>query len=228
MEAAAAVRVAEAELARLVEQQRFLTVRAPFDAVISARNFDRGDLVRGDAAPADRWLYQLNRLDTPRFVISATPDLALKLTPDSRATVRFKEFPGPEILVGVAHSSELFDAASGTMRTELLLQSQDLAIPAGLTGTASFQLDPTDRTYLVPSNALILRQGVSLVATVVKNKAHFLEVDPGRNFGRNVEVTSNQFADTTVVILNANALLREGDAITPAPLVTKTLNVLAK
>ena len=68
-ETAAAVRVAQAELARLEEQQRFSIVRAPFDGVISARNFDRGDHVRGDAASADGWLYRLERLDPGQDVV---------------------------------------------------------------------------------------------------------------------------------------------------------------
>jgi hypothetical protein len=36
------------------------------------------------------------------------------------------EFPGPEFPARVAHSSRIFDSASGTMRMELLLENQDL------------------------------------------------------------------------------------------------------
>jgi membrane fusion protein, multidrug efflux system len=46
----------------------------------------------------------------------------------------------------------------------------------------------------------------------------FMELQPGRNFGRDVEVTSSQLSDSTSVILNPNAMLREGDAVTAAPL----------
>ena len=142
VETAAAVRVAQAELARLEEQQRFSIVRAPFDGVISARNFDRGDHVRGDAASADGWLYQLERLDTLRFVINATPDLALRLARDNQATLHFGEFPGREFAARVAHSSRVFDTASGTMRMELLLENKDLAIPAGLTRLGHVHAEP--------------------------------------------------------------------------------------
>ncbi len=217
-ETAAAVRVAEAELARLEEQQRFSTVRAPFDGVISARNFDRGDHARGDAASADGWLYRLERLDTLRFVINGTPDLTLRLRPNDQAAVRFGEFPGREFPARVAHASRVFDSASGTMRMELLLENKDLAIPAGLTGSATFKLSPAEGTYLVPTNALIIRQGKTMVATVEDGKVRFMDLLPGRNFGRDMEVTSNRLSDTTSVILNPNAMLREGDAVTAAPL----------
>lgn len=219
-EAEAAVQVAQAELARLEEQQRFLTVRAPFDAVISARNFDRGDHTRGDAAPENGWLYRLSRLDTLRFVISATPDLALRLAPEQEATVRFREFPGREFPAKVAHSSRLFDSASGTMRMELLLENSDLSVPAGLTGQATFQVKPASGTYLVPNNALIHRAGKTLVATVREGKTHFVEVNPGRNLGRDIEVTSSAFEGSFEVILNPNGMLREGDPVVAAKIAS--------
>jgi membrane fusion protein (multidrug efflux system) len=212
-ESAAAVRVAEAELARLEEQQRFSTVRAPFDGIISARNFDRGDLAKGDAAPADGWLYRLDRLDTLRFVISATPDLALRLPRGEEVKVRFGEFPGREFSAQIAHASRVFDAGSGTMRVELLLENKDLALPAGLTGSASLDLKPQDSTHVVPANALISREGKTFVATAVDGRVRFIEVAPGRNFGREVEVVSDQLADTMPVILNPNAMLRDGESV---------------
>jgi membrane fusion protein, multidrug efflux system len=218
LETAAAVRVAQSELARLEEQQRFSIVRAPFDGVISARNFDRGDHARGDAASAEEWLYRLSRIDTLRFVIHATPDLALRLRSDDQAVVRFGEFSGREFPARVAHASRVFDSASGTMRMELLLENKDLAIPAGLTGMATFKLSPAPGTYLVPTNALIIRQGRTMVATVKDGLVHFMDLLPGRNFGRDVEVTSSQLSDSTSVILNPNAMLRQGDAVAAAPL----------
>jgi membrane fusion protein (multidrug efflux system) len=215
---AAAVRVAEAELARLVEQQRFSMVRAPFEGVISARNFDRGDHVGGGAGSVDDWLYRLSRLDTLRFVINGTPDLALRLRPEDQASVRFGEFPGREFPARVAHSSRVFDAASGTMRMELLLENKGLALPAGLTGSAAFKLGPAEGTFLVPANALVIRQGKTMVATAENGKVSFLDLRQGRNFGRDVEVISSRLSDTTPIILNPNAMLREGDSVNVAPL----------
>jgi membrane fusion protein, multidrug efflux system len=186
--------------------------------VISARNFDRGDHVRGDAGSADDWLYRLSRLDTLRFVINGPPDLALRLPSDDQAIVRFGEFPGREFPARVARASRVFDSASGTMRMELLLENKELTLPAGLTGSAAFRLGPTEETFLVPANALVTRQGRAMVATVENNKVSFLELRQGRNFGRDVEVISSRLSDTTLVILNPNAMLREGDSVAAAPL----------
>lgn len=214
----AAVRVAKAELARLQEQQKFAVVRAPFDAIVTARNFDRGDRVRGDSATSEGWLYHLARIDTLRFVTAATPDIALRLRTGSPAVVRFNEFPGRTFPATVAHLSRVFDTASGTMRAELLLDNANLALPAGLTGTVVFDLPPAKGTWRVPTNTLVLRAGQTLVATVGKDDSRvaFLEVLPGRNLGPAVEVTSAALAADTAIITNPNAMLRAGDTVTVA------------
>ncbi len=213
----AALRVARADLARLEAQLGFATVRAPFDAVVAARNFDRGDRVRGDAATAEGWLYHLVKLDTLRFVLNATPDLALRLPADTRAKVRFNEFPGRTFSAAVARSSRTFDPAAGTMRIELLLENKDLTLPAGLTGNAVFELAPAPGTFLVPTNTLINRAGQTSLATVASGKVAFLEVTAGRNLGATVEVSSAALSPTTAVIVNPNALLRPGDPVTTIP-----------
>jgi membrane fusion protein, multidrug efflux system len=208
---AAAVRVAKADLARLEETQKFATVRAPFDAVIAARNFDRGD-----ASTAEGWLFHLARIDTLRFVIGATPDLALRLNAEAKAVVTFNEFPGRTWPAAVARSSRVFDTTSGTMRVELLLQNTELTLPAGLTGTAVFQLAPPPGTWIVPANTLILRAGKSTLAIVKDNKVAFLDVLTGRNLGATIEVTSAALSADTQVIINPNALLKVGDTVTVA------------
>lgn len=212
----AALRVARADLGRLEEQRNFATVRAPFDAVVAARNFDRGDRVRGDAATAEGWLYYLVRIDTLRFVLNATPDLALRLSAETKVKVRFNEFPGRTFTATVARSSRVFDPAAGTMRVELLLENKDLALPAGLTGTATFDLAPLAGTYLVPTNTLIVRAGQASLATVQTGKVAFVDVLTGRNLGATVEVTSAALKPDTAVIVNPNALLRAGDTVTIA------------
>lgn len=209
----AALRVSRADLGRLEEQRNFATVRAPFDAVVAARNFDRGDRVRGDSATAEGWLYYLVRLDTLRFVLNATPDLALRLAANTKARLRFTEFPGRTFTATVARSSRIFDPAAGTMRIELLLENKDLTLPAGLTGTATFDLAPAAGTFLVPTNTLVTRAGQTSLATVTANKVAYLDVLPGRNLGSTVEVTSAALSPTTAVIINPNALLRSGDAV---------------
>lgn len=209
----AAVRVAEAALARLEEEQRFATVRAPFDATIAARNFDRGDRVRGDSATAEGWLFHLVRLATLRFAVQVAPDLALRLTPETKAAITFNELPGRVFESKVARQSRVFDPATGTMRIELELDNASLELPAGLTGTAVFGVPPTPGSCLVPSNTVVIRAGKPFLAVVEAGKVAFLPVVTGRNLGPDIEVISDKVDEKTQVIVNPNALLQEGEAV---------------
>jgi membrane fusion protein (multidrug efflux system) len=110
----AAVRAAKAEVGRLEELQNFAVVKAPFQATIAARRIDRGDFVRGDSATTSEWMFHIVRLNQLRFAVGATPDVALRLTPETEATVKFAELPGRPFPAKVSRSSKLFDTATGT------------------------------------------------------------------------------------------------------------------
>lgn len=213
VEAAAALRFARAELARMQEQQRFATVRAPFAGTIAGRNFDRGDRMRGDSATSDGWLYRLVRLDQLRFVIPAPPELALRLHPETIGHVRFAEFPGRVIEAKFSRASGVFDTGSGTMRAELLIENADFSLPAGLTGVATFEFDPAPGAYLIPANAIIMNRGQASLAAVDAGKVRMIPIALGRNLGTQSEVRSEELNEKTQVIVNPNAMLRAGDEV---------------
>jgi RND family efflux transporter MFP subunit len=215
----AAVRMAKAEVGRLEELQKFATVRAPFRGTVLARRIDRGDFVRGDSATTAEWAFHLARINELRFAVAATPDVALRLKPDTEALLRFPELPGRQFPAKVSRSSNAFDTASGTMRVELILDNADFTLPAGLTGTAAFRLAPAPGTYLLPNNTLLLREGKSLVAVVDQGKIKFIDVLPGRNLGPNMEMTSAALVPESQVIVSLNAMLKEGEAVNASPLV---------
>lgn len=210
---AAALVAAEAEVLRLRTLQAFAEVKAPFAGIVAARNFDRGDRVRGDQAGADGWLYELVRLDELRFVLPAAPELALRLAGAPPPVVRFREFPGREFPVVSVRASRVFDSTLGTMRVELRLPNVDLSLPAGLTGEAVFELPPLPGGFVVPGNALQLRAGVPTLAVVRDGRIGFLSVATGRTRGLGVEVAHTELSAESLVVVNPNALLRQGDAV---------------
>lgn len=215
----AALRMARAEVGRLEELHKFSIVRAPFQGTVVSRRIDVGDFVRGDSATTAEWAFHLARLNQLRFAVAATPDVALRLNADTEASLRFPELPGRSFPAKLTRSSNAFDTTTGTMRVELLLENADFALPAGLTGTASFKLPPAPGTYLLPNNALVLREGKSLVAVVEQGKVKFIDVLPGRNLGPQMEVTSAALKPDSQVVVSLNAMAKEGDSVNASPLV---------
>lgn len=215
-EAAADLRFAQADLARLQEQQRFATVRAPFSGLIAGRNFDRGDRVKGDSADAQGWLYRLVRIETLRFVIAAPADLALRVREGAVGRVRFNEFPDREIEGKVTRFSGVIDEASGTMRVELAVLNEDSSLPAGLTGLATFELESKGNVFTLPNNTTMVDKGQNRVATVEGGKVRLVPVVLGRNLGGRTEVQSALLTAVSRVVINPNAMLRDGDEVNEA------------
>ncbi|MCU0796453.1 MAG: efflux RND transporter periplasmic adaptor subunit [Akkermansiaceae bacterium] len=212
-EAGAAARAAEAEVRRLDALIGFATLRAPFPATIAARRIDRGDFLRGNGSGIEEWAFHLVRLDKLRFAVAGTPDIALRVEPGTPAVVEFPEFPGRSFPAKVSRSSDLFDPASGTMRVELLLENPDFELPAGLSGSAVFKLDPAPGTWLVPTNTLILRDGKSMVGLVKDGKFTLIDVLPGRNLGDRMEMVSTGLAADSAVIVSPNGMLVPGQEV---------------
>ena len=204
---------AEAELRRLEQLQSFQRVVAPFDGVVTERQFDRGELIQGDAASGGRWLFRLMRLDELRVLADAAPAAALGLRAGQAATVEFAELPGKKFPAAVSRIAGVIDPAAGTMRIELALPNADLAIPAGLNGTATIAPAASATTALrIPVNALLTRDGKPHVALVREGRVAFVPVTPGRNLGAKLEILSGLREDSAL-ILNPNALLQEGQTV---------------
>jgi RND family efflux transporter MFP subunit len=213
IEAQAALRFAQAELDKLKTQKEFAIVRAPFSGLIAGRNFERGDRVRGDSATADGWLYRLVRLDQLRFVIAAPPDLALRLNKESKIKVGFTELPEVSLTAPFYRSSGVFDEATGTMRVEFILKNDDQGIPAGLTGTGTIELTFKGTSFIIPSNTILTENGVTMVAVINDSAVNRVPVTIGRILGRDVEISAAAISATSQVIINPNALLRDGDKV---------------
>lgn len=213
--------VAEAELRRLAEIQRFQMVRAPFAGVIAERRIDRGDRIGGDSSSAEGYLFRLVRIDQLRVSIDAPQSMVMQVQPGMSAQVVFPELPGQTLTAKVVRSSGVIDQRTGTMQVELLLPNQDARIPAGMLGEVLIEVPRTHEVLLVPNSTLIVRDGKAQVAVVeAGSRIRFVPVQLGRNLGNQTEVLSG-IARDAALITNPNALLRDGDSVRVAQAETK-------
>jgi len=203
---------ARAEAGRLEELEKFLTIRAPFDGLVAGRRAERGDLIQGDQAQADRWMFHLVRLNELRVIVNAPPAAGLQLQTGQTASVEFAELPNRKFAATVARSSGIIDSLSGTMRIELLLPNEDYALPAGLSGLATLADAKKTATLRIPTNAVLVRDGTNKVARISNGTVAFSPVKLGRNLGATVEILEGVTAEDTLLV-SPNALLAEGDKV---------------
>lgn len=204
---------AEAEVRRLEEIERFQTIRAPFDGIIIERQVERGDRVTGDFGATGTYFYNVARLEQLRIEIDVPQSSALKVKPGTEAKITFAEMHQRTFEARVVRTTQAIDAASGTMRAELVMDNPGLLLPAGLNGQVELSVEREEGCVLVPGNVLVLRQGQQHVA--VANGEDVIEFRPvvlSRELGMEAEVCSGiSIADR--VILSPNALLKDGDKV---------------
>jgi len=203
---------AVAEVQRLEEVKSFQTIRAPFDGTIVSRHVERGDKVSGEASQQGGHLLRIARLNELRIEIDIPQSHSLMVKPGASARVGFAELP-EELSAKVVRVSGRIDAASSTMRAELLMLNPGERIPAGLNGQVRIDVAEPGSAVLIPTNTLITRGGAQMVVVVdAENKVALRPVRVARDLGERVVVASGLTVDDRVIVA-PNALLRPGDEV---------------
>lgn len=215
--ARADVAAVRAELARLQTLQGYQQLRAPFAGTVVERAVERGDRVGADGANSSPALFRLARLDALKVLLDVPQAQLAGLQPGRPATLRFAEFPGETFPAKVARLAGRIDPASGAMRVELSLPNPGQRLPAGLRGEAELAPPALARLVAVPAQAVQLRGGQPMVATVdPEGRLRFQPVQVGPAQGREVLLQAG-LEPEAVVVLQLNALLKEGSRVKPVP-----------
>ena len=203
---------ADANVARLKEQQAYKRVVAPFAGIVTKRNVDVGDLIDGGAA---RPLFILSQTDPLRVYIDVPQSYASLVKPGQKVTISQNELRGRTFEGQVARTSGSIDPASRTMQIEVTLPNRDGALMPGAYVQVALPLAAGEQV-VIPTNALMFRsEGVRVASVDAAGKVKLLPVKVGRNFGQNVEVLDG-ISGQERLVLNPSDSLAEGDTVTVA------------
>lgn len=208
--AKANLNAAKAEVARLQSELTYLTLKAPFDGVITERNIDRGDRV----SPNDtRMLYRIINSDVIRVQVDVPQPQLFRIEQASKASLIIAERPGQMIAVNFKRSSQELRADTGTVRIEYEFDNRELALPAGLNASLKIESNGKGNSVTVPANTIVYRDGgATLVVLNADNQVEFRKITLGKNFPTTVEVVQGVSVQDRVVV-NPNALLKPGQQV---------------
>lgn len=195
-------RVAAAQLDRAKVMASYMKIMSPYDGVITARNFHRGDFVRAPGQGGQAALLAVDRTDKMRVVVEV-PDLEVPyVQPGDRATVRLDALPQREFTGEVARIADSEDPLTRTMRVEIDLPNPDGAIRDRMYGRIEIALEESPPGVTVPTTTLAgaVTNFRAKVFVVDHGQARSREVQVGRDNGIDVEVLSGLTADDTVVL----------------------------
>jgi multidrug efflux pump subunit AcrA (membrane-fusion protein) len=198
--AQAKVKVAAAEERRLAALVDYLTITAPYDGVVYARNVNLGDFVTpasGDptqgafslgVSPSKATpLYVLNRIDPVLFVIGVPEADAAYVGPGTKARVRVPALANHEFTAQVTRTSWALNSTSRTLMAQIDLPNPKAKFVPGMYAYGSVFIERPDVRAL-PVTAVTQIGNQTYCYLVVGGKAVRTSVQTGVSDGSWVEV----------------------------------------
>lgn len=217
-QARANVRAASANVDRLKSLVGFEKIVAPFDGMVTARNYDNGALISASSTGAGQELFDVAAIDKLRVFVSVPQPYVELIKFGQPVTLTLeRNFPGHKFVGTVARSTGALDPVTRTLRTELDFDNRDpqFKIYPGMYGIAQFSLNRAKPVLTVPTSALLFEADGKLVATVTPDdKVHLMPIVPGSDFGTEIEAIAGLKGDERV-IANPGEEIAEGLKVSP-------------
>ncbi len=196
----ATIQANEANVHRLEDIQKFQKVTAPFNGVITARNYDTGALIVADNATA-RELFHITQIRTLRVFADVPQTFATAVHPGQIAPVFRREVPGREFAGKVTRTTNAVDPVTRTLRVEVEVPNTDFALLPGMYLQVRFQFDNPTSIVRVPGAAVITRaEGAKVAIVDAQGTIRYRTVQVGRDFGSIIEVTGGLAGGETIVV----------------------------
>jgi RND family efflux transporter MFP subunit len=201
----------QASLGGLEDMQRYESVKAPFDGVITARNTDVGALVNaGNGGPAQE-LFHMAVSGKLRVFVNVPQVYSQAAVAGVPAFLTLSEAPGRKYPGRVARTAESMDASTRTLLTEFDLENPNGELKPGAYAEVHLKLTSGTSALILPVTALIFRSN-GLQVGVVRGgpgdlKAELVPITQGRDYGTEVEVTSGITAADQVIVNPPDSLV---------------------
>lgn len=193
--------VAQAERTlRNAQENTLLT--SPIDGVVTARNYDPGDMT------GQLPIVTVAQINPVKVVINVNESQLSKISRGMPVDLTFNTY-GDEIFKGtVSLVMPTVDATSRTVGVEITLPNGDGRVLPGMFGRATIALGNA-RHVVIPDRAVVKQQGSGDHYVYVLNQdgtVSFLKVELGQRIGHTYELISGVPAGSEVIVEGQNAL----------------------
>ena len=219
VEAQSRVGISQADLdaARVVVD--FAAIQAPYDGVVTRRNFFPGAFIRAAEEGGTLPMFSVARQDKVRIATQVDDRFVPYLRKGDDAVVRLDSLPGREFLGKVSRFADAEDPASRLMYTEIDMENPDDLLRDGMYGRVLITVAPSKAGMSIPSSCLIEKKEQQWVVYVVRDgKARKTLVDVGNDNGVEAEILGGLSLDMEVVAA-VNGAIADGVPVESAPYV---------
>jgi RND family efflux transporter MFP subunit len=195
----AQVKAAQANVDRLVAEEGFKRLIAPFDGIVTARETDIGALINVGATGGAE-LFVVSETSKLRVYLNVPQNDVPSVPPGTKATIIVPEHPGMTYEGAVEASAQSVNANTGTTLMQIIVDNGKGELMPGDYASIHLQSAAAAHVLGVPSSALIFdAKGLSVATVGLDNHVRLKPVAIERDLGNVVEVAAGVGAGDRVI-----------------------------
>ncbi|MBS1952966.1 MAG: efflux RND transporter periplasmic adaptor subunit [Cyanobacteria bacterium SZAS-4] len=203
------VQAARQVLNSVKDMTGYLTIRAPFDGVVTERNVHNGSIVAvstGREAPPLVRVQEKNHL---RLVVAVPEDSVSGTKIGQKIEFSVPAFIGKQFFGKIARPGYALDSATRTMPVELDVPNANGELEPGMFATVHWLVSRPYKTLFVPASAVDSDLKGTFVIRVKDNVSERIDVQKGLSMGERVEL-SGKIDEGDLIALKATNEIKSG------------------
>jgi RND family efflux transporter MFP subunit len=195
----AQVKAAQANVDRLVAEQGFKRLIAPFDGIVTARATDIGALINVGAGGGAQ-LFVVSDTEKLRVYVDVPQNYVPSVPPGTQATISVPEHAGKSYSATVEASAQAVNPSSGTTLMQLIVDNRAGELMPGGYASIHLQIVSAAHVLSVPSSAVIFdAKGLSIATVGSDNRVLLKVVSVERDLGAVIELASGVTSNDRVI-----------------------------
>lgn len=184
-------------------------LRSPVSGVVTARNYDRGDMY-GMSQP----LYTVQQITPVKLLVPISESDYTKVRKGDKVSVTADALPGNTYVGSIVRIYPTMDAATHTFNVEVQVRNEKRELRPGMFARATVDFGSVENV-VIPDQAAVKMQGAGTRQVFVLNSDNTVSVKVvtlGRHFDNKYEVLEGLAGDETIVV-KGHTSLRAGDKV---------------
>ena len=184
-------------------------LRSPVNGVVTARNYDRGDMYSMSSP-----IYTVQQITPVKLLVAVSESDYTKVKKGDKAVIVTDALPGEEFTGEVIRLYPVMDAATHTFNVEIQVRNSSARLRPGMYARVTLNLG-NNNSIVIPDQAVIKQQGSGQKSVFVIKDDNTVEsriVTLGRYFDNQYEILSG-LSEGDRVVVKGHASLKVGDKV---------------
>jgi RND family efflux transporter MFP subunit len=178
------------------------TLRSPISGVVTARNYDNGDMTGGNP------IFVVQKINPVKVMVNVSESLYSHIKKGMSVNIEFDALEGQSFVGKVARITPSIDQATRTFEVELVVDNDKEIIKPGMYARTTIKYGKR-QNVVVPDLAVVKQLGSGDRFVYIYNTdgtVKYQKVELGRRFDKKYEILSGINEGDQVVVTGQNAL----------------------